>query len=382
MKLVFISNMLNHHQMALCKAFQRKVDSFTFIAISDTEAIGYQTSQESDFVLHYYNEKERKKCLDYILNADVVIYGSCPNELIQIRMNENKLSFLYTERFLKKGVWRRFIPRTRKKMMKRVGKYKDKNLFVLCASAYASFDLSLIGYPINKCYKWGYFPQTKIYDDVNELIEHKIPSSILWAGRFLNWKHPEVPILVAKQLKADGYSFKLNIVGSGEMERELQQMIKKYCLEDCVFLVGSLNSEEVRFYMEKHEIFLFTSDRYEGWGAVLNEAMNSACGVVANHTIGSVPYLINNEINGLIYADGDMKELIEKTKLLLDNSQIRHSYGKEAYKTIVEQWNSEIASDRFLSLCQRMKEKMENYKEYSDGPCSFAGRFSDKKIEI
>ena len=34
--------------------------------------------------------------------------------------------------------------------------------------------------------------------------------------------------------------------------------------------------------MEQADIYLFTSDRNEGWGAVANEAMNSACAMVAD----------------------------------------------------------------------------------------------------
>ena len=49
--------------------------------------------------------------------------------------------------------------------------------------------------------------------------------------------------------------------------------------------------------MEKSEIFLFTSDKGEGWGAVLNESMNSACAVVASHAIGSVPFLLKDGEN-------------------------------------------------------------------------------------
>lgn len=47
--------------------------------------------------------KKNEKMSRLHIKCSVVIYGSCPNELIQIQMNENKLSFLYTERFLKKG---------------------------------------------------------------------------------------------------------------------------------------------------------------------------------------------------------------------------------------------------------------------------------------
>lgn len=51
-----------------------------------------------------------------------------------------------------------------------------------------------------------------------------------------------------------------------------------------------MKASEVRSYMEKADIYLFTSDFNEGWGAVLNESMNSGCAVVASHAIGSVPF--------------------------------------------------------------------------------------------
>ena len=36
----------------------------------------------------------------------------------------------------------------------------------------------------------------------------------------------------------------------------------------------------------------------EGWGAVVNEAMNSGCAVVADHMIGAAPWLIRQGENG------------------------------------------------------------------------------------
>ena len=82
-----------------------------------------------------------------------------------------------------------------------------------------------------------------------------------------------------------------------------------------------MKPEQVREYMEKSEIHIFTSDRNEGWGAVLNESMNSACVPVANKAIGSVPYLINDGNNGFMYKDEN--ELYEKVKYLLNNDKDR-----------------------------------------------------------
>ena len=121
--------------------------------------------------------------------------------------------------------------------------------------------------------------------------------------------------------------------------------------------------------MEKSEIFLFTSDRHEGWGAVLNESMNSGCAVVASHAIGSVPFLVNDGENGFIYKDGDIDNLYKKVKLLLDDSCRRREMSKKAYFTIADEWNAENAATRFIYLLQDIKENG-NSSRFSHGPCS------------
>ncbi len=373
MQLVFVSNMLNHHQTALCKEFQRNFDEFYFIVTENREAIGYQISQEAEFVLHYYDSSERDKSLKCIQEADIVIFGGCPNELIHMRMKENKLSFLYTERFFKKGVWRRFIPRTRKKIMDRVGCYNDKNMYVLCASAYTSYDLLLVGYEVEKCFKWGYFPEVKYYKNIDNLLIEKESASILWVGRFLGWKHPEAAIYVADYLKKQGYKFRLRMVGSGDLEESLRKQIKDLHLENDVEMLGAMDIKEVRRVMEKSEIFLFTSDFYEGWGAVLNEAMNSGCAVVASHAIGSAPFLIEHEKNGLIYENGKLEDLCLKVRNFLDNPKQREKVGRSAYQAITELWNANEAAERLISLSKNLL-KGENVSAlYKNGPCSLAG---------
>ena len=47
--------------------------------------------------------------------------------------------------------------------------------------------------------------------DVDKLINNKKKNSIVWAGRLIDWKHPEYAIEAAKQLKAEAYEFELNI---------------------------------------------------------------------------------------------------------------------------------------------------------------------------
>lgn len=348
--------------MSLC-------NEFNFIATDSAANIGYQKSTDADFVINYFDSENKSRCEQLICNADAVIFGSCPNGLISMRMALHKLSFLYSERFFKKGTWRRFIPTTRKRLTERIIKYKDEPMYVLCAGAYLPYDLSLLGFPQDKCYKWGYFPQVK-REDITGLFEQRSKNekvSILWAGRLIGWKHPEACIMLARTLKEKSYNFEINIIGDGEMKADLAASIHNCGLEDCVHMLGGMTSDEVRANMEKSDIFLFTSDRNEGWGAVLNEAMNSGCAVVANGAIGSVPYLLNNGKNGFIYnTPADMQKYAE---LLIQDVKLRRALGTEAYNTIINKWNAETAGKRFLSLTQELLVK-DKCGLFEDGPCS------------
>ena len=142
-------------------------------------------------------------------------------------------------------------------------------------------------------------------------------------------------------------------------------------------MLGTMPPEKVREYMELSEIFLFTSDRQEGWGAVLNEAMNSGCAVVASHAIGSVPFLLKNGDNGLIYRSGDINDLYEKVKYLLDNQATRAKLGINAYKTLCNKWNAENAAERFVKLSKALLDGKREADLFGEGICSGAEILDD-----
>ena len=374
-KVTFFSNFLLHHQTPFCEAMVRMIGkNFTFVATEQIPQerlqMGYKDlSHSASYAINSYESEENyQKALKLGKNSDVVIIGSAPDVFIEERLKENKLTFRYCERFFKKGKWRIFDPRVLLAYYKLHVRNRKKNLHMLCASAYTAPDCRFISAYPKKTYKWGYFPPVTRYEEFDKILKQKKKNSILWVARLIKLKHPEAPIEIARLLKAEGYTFHLNIIGVGPLQEKLETLIKKYGLGNEVCLLGSMSPEEVRVYMEQSEIFLFTSDKNEGWGAVLNESMNSGCAVVASDAIGSVPYLIKNGENGLTYESGMMKDLYQKVKWLLDNPDQRKEMGEKAYQTLVETWNAETAAERLLALIEDIQKGEEI--RFVSGPCS------------
>lgn len=378
MTITFFSNYLNHHQLPLCLEFQKKLgNDFKFVAATPISkerlALGYDDMNSSyDFVIKAYeNEKEAYKLG---IDSDVVIIGSAPIKYIKERIKNNKITFIYSERIFKDGF-------NLKKWLGLIKNYAfKKNLYLLCSSAYAAGDFKKAFAFKNKSFKWGYFPKTFNYQ-IDDLLNQKSKKNkILWVGRFLEWKHPEKVVEIAKKLREDNINFSIKMIGIGPMFEEIKNKIKKHNLEDYIELTGAINNKEVRKHMEEANIYLFTSDYNEGWGAVLNEAMNSGCAVISSHAIGSTPFLIKNNVNGFIYKDNDIDDLYDKTKTLINDIKLQKKFGKNAYQTITKYWNSEFAVTNFINLAEKLMLKKEINMKEENNPCSLAKPISQSKM--
>ena len=250
---------------------------------------------------------------------------------------------------------------------------------MLCASAYLPYELSLFkAYP-NKMYRWGYFPPFINYD-IEKLLESKSKNTIqmLWVGRLIPWKHPEVVLEISKRLVQDKVDFHFEIIGTGKLEKNIQASIEENKLSSYVTFCGSMPPEKVRERMEEANIFIATSDYNEGWGAVINEAMNSACVVIASHAMGSVPYLINHGKNGYIFESGNLDDLYDLTTRIIADKQLMMQISKNAFQSIKSTWNASVAADRLLELYQRLI--LCESVLFDNGPCSKAESIPQNKM--
>ena len=364
MKLTIVSNYINHHQIPMSNVLYQKLgDDFAFIQTSPMEEdrvkMGWGSEVQNIPYLKLYYEDE-KYCADLILESDVVVFGGVEDEsYIKPRLHAGKIVIRASERLYREGQWKSISPRGRKKKYEDHTQYANAPVYLLCHGAYVASDFEIVhAYP-NKKFVWGYFPQVNTYD-LDSLFFRKrhvdafgnVQVRILWAGRYLKLKHPEYAIKVAKYLKNKGISFHLDMVGGGELEEKLRNMTRKYQLEKEVTFHGFQPPQNVRKYMEEADLFLFTSDYLEGWGAVLNEAMNSACAVVAGHGIGAVPFLLKHGKNGLVYKTGCYKEFQAYVLRLCKDAELRKQLGKHAYYTIITEWNPKEAADRLYRFSE------------------------------
>lgn len=390
MKITMISNYINHHQIPFSNALYEKTEgNYRFIQTEPMEEERIQMgwvvkAEEIPYVL--FLDRHLEACKKWIAESDILLVGWMEHEeLIEERLKSDKLTIRISERLYREGQWKAISPKGLMRKYKEHTRYRKKNVYLLCAGAYVASDFSLIkAYPEKKL-KFGYFPEFKEFTIENLKQMHpwgekknEQEIQIVWAGRFISLKHPEFAIFLAGNLKRKGYRFHLHMVGGGELEEELKQEVRKNDLQREITFYGFLKPARVREIMEKSHIHLFTSNFLEGWGAVVNEAMNSGCVEVANVEVGAAPFLINHGKNGLIYKDGSFEDMEKQVLYLLEHPKEASQMGIRAYETIASNWNAKEAANRLLTFYEGWKKG--NIELPGEGPFSAAPVISPKKM--
>ena len=379
MTIAYFGNTLNPHQAYVADAlFELTGGNYIYVEtvppVQDNKS-GGKLQMQRQYILRAYESADAQKEAHRISReVDVALFGAYSLEYEVERMRTTgRLAFEVSERWLKRGWMNILSPRLLKNMWYYHTLFHNKPLYKLCSSAYGAGDQYRLHSFKDRCYKWGYFTKVDSNFEVeapNQVTSTSEITPIMWCARFLKLKHPELPVQLAARLKERGYIFVLDMFGSGDELERTKALIKELGVEDCVNLRGSLPNEEILKEMRKHSIFLFTSDRNEGWGAVLNEAMSNGCTVVASDAIGSVPFLVEDKTNGLIFKSENIDSLYEKVMYLIEHPMERKQMAISAYKTMRDVWSPAQAAQNLLQLIEDLKAG--NNSNIMEGPCSKA----------
>lgn len=386
MNIVFVSDIFHHHQKGVAEALYRLTNKqYCFITTSpmseERKNMGFANEYpEYVFDVSDLSGEKWEKAQVIINEADVVVIGAAPLDLIKKRLREDKLTFIYSERFLKQ--YKNYL---KTPVYALNTHFKMRGCRLLCASAFASHDYNMIGAFKGVCYKWGYF--TEVPDENWEKrINCSSDLKIMWCSRFLNLKHPELPVYLAKRLKDKGYCFSIDMYGSGKYLERTKKLAQDIGVSDVVFFCGNVSNKRIIDSMKESDIFLFTSDRGEGWGAVANEAMSNGCVLVASDEIGSVPYLVKHKENGCVFKSSsrrygfhclgvnvDTRALVsleKQVEWLINNPEERKRLSMNAIRTMRKTWSPETAAQNFMILIDDIRHGRDT--SICCGPCSKA----------
>jgi glycosyltransferase involved in cell wall biosynthesis len=160
---------------------------------------------------------------------------------------------------------------------------------------------------------------------------------VLFAGKFQRRKRPDDLLSAVARLKREGVAFHLVMVGSGEMEPELQGLAQHLGLSNSIKFTGFVNQIALPRVYAACDVFVLPSEN-ETWGLAVNEAMCTGLPIVASSEIGCVPDLVHDGRNGSTFAAGDVCGLADALRHVLRDPELRQRMGA-ASRDIIAAWS-------------------------------------------
>ena len=347
MKIVIYTPIISPHILPLVHALRRDAAGAEVFYIyteplpCDAKQRGWEWNQEKEWLID--SAKHPNLANDLLQMSDLLLSGIRDVELFSSR-ERNNLSTLYMgERWFKPrlGMLRLLSPRYFKMAWRFVGLlrygqkiccfpigiYAAKDMARLCGLFAGdlrclfrapslnyekkpggriwvedSKDNSL--YCLDKMRIWGYFvdkaSQTVLRKDRNESVLR-----VLCVGRLLDWKRVDTIIRAVREhsrsssASNDNHQLQLDIYGTGPEETRLKALAK---CDKSITIHPPVPIAEVRRLMREHDVYVLSSNGFEGWGAVVSEALEEGMSVIGTYEAGSSATMLP-ESN--LYHSGD-----------------------------------------------------------------------------
>jgi glycosyltransferase involved in cell wall biosynthesis len=320
------------------------------------------------FVEFHGTPRDKERYLELLREADVLA-GWCPYELMRTRIATGKLTLFGSERMLKKPYHRlRMLnPRYALGFHRFRSMVNHSHVHALAVGHYAPTDLKTIRAFGDRIWRWGYF-----VDVPSQLPAKKVagPVKVLWLGRLLALKRVDTLLRALARIQNQDSWSECLIVGEGPESERLQSMARRLGLDKKrVQFLPSVPFQEVRGLMRACDICVLSSNRHEGWGAVAGEAMAEGCVLVANRSAGASLELVVDNETGLLFHDGDDKELARVLARVCEDAGLRHHLRQNAWQMMKTLWDPHVGAERLVALSSGLL-SFGPLPHYAEGPCA------------
>ncbi len=212
------------------------------------------------------------------------------------------------------------------------------------------------GFYEKKIYPFAYFLQApkkikQIKSKTN--IKNKRPFRFIYIGSLINLKRVDLLIKSIGKLKKK--ELELWVVGTGPEERHLKNLAK-LTLPEKVHWYGVKPMSEILYLISQVDCLVLPS-RYDGWGAVVSEALMVGTPAICSNNCGS-SIIVEASGVGSIFLSNDQKDLTKKLNLQLKKGKINLKDRKKTQK-----WAkclTSISGAKYLEKILELKNKNAN----------------------
>lgn len=177
----------------------------------------------------------------------------------------------------------------------------------------------------------------------------------IYVGMMLPRKHPDKVIDAVTLCHKIDNNYKLTMIGSGVLSKNLSKKISELHAENNITLLGQLNREAIIKELDSSDVFIMISSG-EVFGLVYIEAMARGCIVIASKNEG-MEGIIKNGINGFLVEAGNTEELGKTIEYIHSlTPEERKIISQNSIKTAVSLTDERVAAKYLTEIRQLVEE--------------------------
>ena len=183
-------------------------------------------------------------------------------------------------------------------------KYNQKIDFIFAMGNLGVDWYKSVGFPPKKIHRFQYFTELPSYQSIPSNSLNSIPNFI-FIGQLIDRKNITALIRAFTHLKDE--QFLLEIIGDGPLKVKLENVVKENNLENKVVFYGNLENNNAMDILAKAD-YLILPSKFDGWGAVINEALSRGVKVITNTNCGA-SCIVEEMQRGVVYRDNEENAL-------------------------------------------------------------------------
>lgn len=181
------------------------------------------------------------------------------------------------------------------------------------------------------------------------------PYQVLFVGQLIPRKR--VDLLLDAIAALTDIPWRLTLVGTGELRDELQRQAAALQITDSISFVDTLDNAAVFQLMAQSDVLVLPS-RFDGWGAVVSEALTSGLPVVCSDRCGASDLLVN-QANGYVFRADSATDLEKGIRYTLTSPEVIKG---EALRGWSDKIAGPSAADYFVDIVDHLAADAKNAK--------------------
>lgn len=186
-----------------------------------------------------------------------------------------------------------------------------------------------------------------LYSEISQVQDDNC-KTIVYVGRLYSQKGVDVLIKAFSQVCSQFQDFKLIILGGGEEEKKLKELVNDLKIDQYVVFKGNKPKAEVLSTFKKSYLAVIPS-LSEGFGFTVIEAMSMKTMVIGSNNTG-IKEIIQDNKTGFLFETSNENDLAEKIIKVIKQPALRDELALNGFEHFQKNYETNIATERDWSF--------------------------------